>query len=90
MKKLKLPFWLRDDLKKFAIGAAILLALFIVAAAVALFRKYEAHIITAACAIAASYALGTVVIYFTEQAKQREHNNKKTIHIDDNRDHRNR
>jgi hypothetical protein len=90
MKKLKLPYWLRDDLKKFAIGAASLLALFIVAAALAMFRKYAAHIITAACAIAASYALGTVVIYFTEQAKQSERNNKKTIHIDDNRDHRNR
>lgn len=86
MKKLKLPYWLRDDLKKFAIGAAILIALFVVAGIVAMFKKYAAYIITCACALAASYALGTIVVYFTQQAKERELRKNKTIHINDSRD----
>lgn len=86
MKKLKLPYWLHDDLKKFAIGAAILIALFAVAGIVALFKKYASYIITGACALAASYALGTIVVYFTQQAKERELKQRKTIHINDSRD----
>lgn len=86
MKKLKLPYWLHDDLKKFAIGAAILIALFVVAGIVALFKKYASYIITGACALAASYALGTIVVYFTQQAKERELKQRKTIHINDSRD----
>ena len=86
MKKLKLPYWLHDDLKKFAIGAAILIALFAVAAIVALFKKYATYIITGACVLAASYALGTIVVYFTQQAKERESKHTKTIHINDSRD----
>lgn len=86
MKKLKLPYWLHDDLKKFAIGATILIALFAVAGMVALFKKYAAYIITGACALAASYALGTIVVYFTQQAKERESKQIKTIHINDSRD----
>jgi len=78
MKRIKLPAWLSDDLRKFAIGAAILLAIFIVVGIVVLVKKYATYIIAAACAIAASYAIGSIVLHFTQEAKQRSEGNSKS------------
>ena len=82
MKRIKLPAWLSDDLRKFAIGAAILLAIFIVAGIVLLVKKYATYIITGACAIAASYAIGSIVLHFTQEAKERNTDVSKNKTID--------